>query len=405
MLDQQHVLIVDDSLVYRRLLAKMLAQWGYRVSEAENGEAALRLLAESAVNMVISDWEMPVMDGLTLCRAIRERHFGHYIYVILLTARESADDLTEGFNAGADDFLSKPVAQSELRARLHAGMRILALEASLAAHNTRLSEALSQIEQDLQAAARLQQSVLPSHRLRYRDYFADWLFLPSAWVSGDIFNVFPLDNHLGFYFVDVAGHGVGAAMMSLAVARQFLHGRVVERFLFDDQGGVTSPAQVVRMLNERFCSEEADIVSYFTMIYGVIDLRSGEGRLCQAGHPTPFIVTPTGEGKETGNGGAPVGLLADLSWEDTTFILNEGERLCLFSDGITECENPTGEQYGQARLQRWVQQHAGCSMEELLPLFGQHLTNWRSDEGREAGSMADDVSLLIIERRGISYEY
>ncbi|MER0127800.1 PP2C family protein-serine/threonine phosphatase [Franconibacter daqui] len=398
----QHVLIVDDSLVYRRLLAKMLAQWGYQVSEAENGEAALNILAQTAVNMVISDWEMPVMDGLTLCRAIRERQFGHYVYIILLTARESADDLTEGFDAGADDFLSKPVNQSELRARLHAGIRILELEASLAAHNTRLSEALGQIEQDLQAAARLQQSVLPSHRLRYQDYFADWLFLPSAWVSGDIFNVFALDNHLGFYFVDVAGHGVGAAMMSLAVARQFLHGRVVERFLFDEQGGVTSPAEVVRMLNERFCSEEPDIVSYFTMIYGVIDLRSGEGRLCQAGHPTPFIVTPTGEAKETGNGGAPVGLFSHLAWEDTAFTLNEGERLCLFSDGITECENPAGEQFGQARLQAWLQQHAGFTVEALLPRFGEQLVHWRSDAGHHSGTMTDDVSLLIIERRGVA---
>lgn len=398
----QHVLIVDDSLVYRRLLSKMLAQWGYQVSEAENGEAALSILADGSVNMVISDWEMPVMDGLTLCRAIRERQFGHYVYVILLTARESADDLTEGFDAGADDFLSKPVNQSELRARLHAGIRILDLEASLAAHNTRLSEALSQIEQDLQAAARLQHSVLPSHRLRYQDYFADWLFLPSAWVSGDIFNVFPLDNHLGFYFVDVAGHGVGAAMMSLAVARQFLHGRVVERFLFDDQGGVTSPAEVVRMLNERFCSEEPDIVSYFTMIYGVIDLSSGEGRLCQAGHPTPFIVTADGDVKETGGGGAPVGLLERLTWEDTAFTLHEGERLCLFSDGITECENPAGEQFGQARMQQWLQQHAALPVEALLPKFGEHLVGWRSDAGRHSGAMADDVSLLIIERRGVA---
>ncbi|WP_369074323.1 PP2C family protein-serine/threonine phosphatase, partial [Klebsiella pneumoniae] len=90
------------------------------------------------------------------------------------------------------------------------------------------SEALRQIEQDLELAARIQQSVLPAHQLCYQGFFSDWIFLPSAWVSGDIFNVFPLGEHLGFYCVDVSGHGVGAAMMSLAVARQFLHGRAVE---------------------------------------------------------------------------------------------------------------------------------------------------------------------------------
>ncbi|RDT63053.1 response regulator, partial [Klebsiella pneumoniae] len=116
------------------------------------------------------------------------------------------------------------------------------------------------------------------------------------------FNVFPLDNHLGFYCVDVSGHGVGAAMMSLAVARQFLHGRAVERFLFADDSDVASPAEVVRILNGRFCSEEVEIMSYFTMIYGVIDLTTGEGKLCQAGHPTPFIVNPGGEVRTVGEG-------------------------------------------------------------------------------------------------------
>ncbi|WP_313824667.1 PP2C family protein-serine/threonine phosphatase [Leclercia sp.] len=396
----QHVLIVEDSLVYRRLLVRMLAQWGYSVSEAENGIAALQILANQPVSLVISDWEMPEMDGLTLCREIRSRQFGHYVYVILLTAREAPGDLTLGFDAGADDFLSKPVEQSELRARLHAGARVLSLEATLAARNARLSEALRQIEQDLEVAARIQQSVLPAHQQRYGDYFSDWIFLPSAWVSGDIFNVFPLDNHLGFYCVDVSGHGVGAAMMSLAVARQFLHGRAVERFLFTGDNEVASPAEVVRILNGRFCSDEVEIVSYFTMIYGVIDLATGEGKLCQAGHPTPFIVTPDGEVRTVGNGGAPVGLMPDLSWTDVSFSLAPGERLCLFSDGITECENVAGEQFGQMRLQAALQEGAGHRLNELLPQFARHLIHWRSGDNREPQAMADDVSLLVIERTG-----
>ncbi|WP_324021723.1 SpoIIE family protein phosphatase (plasmid) [Pantoea sp. JZ29] len=395
-----HVLIVEDSLVYRRLLSRMLTQWGYRVSEAENGIVALSILETQPVSMVISDWEMPEMDGLTLCREIRGRQLGHYIYFILLTARENPNDLTQGFDAGVDDFLSKPVEQSELRARLHAGTRILSLEATLAARNTHLSEALRQIEQDLEVAARIQHSVLPAHQQCYGDYFSDWLFLPSAWVSGDIFNVFPLDNHLGFYCVDVSGHGVGAAMMSLAVARQFLHGRTVERFLLDGDKGVVSPAEVVRILNERFCSDEAEIVSYFTLIYGVINLTSGEGRLCQAGHPTPFIVTPHGQIRTVGEGGAPVGLMPHLSWTDVSFTLAPGERLCLFSDGITECENLTGEQFGQERLQTCIQDSIAQAPDDLLQQLGQHLIRWRSGENTEQHAMADDVSLLIIEHQG-----
>ena len=392
-----HVLIVEDSLIYRRLLSRMLTQWGYIVSEAENGVAALEILSSQPISMVISDWDMPEMDGLTLCQTIRNRQFGHYVYVILLTARENAGDLTQGFDAGADDFLSKPVEQDELRARLHAGGRILTLEATLAAHNKRLSEALHQIEQDLELAARVQHSVLPSHRLRFGNYFSDWLFMPSAWVSGD--------SHIGFYCVDVSGHGVGAAMMSLAVARQFLHGRVVDRFLFTDQGGIQSPAEVIGILNSRFCSEESDITSYFTIIYGVIDPESGRGVLCQAGHPTPVIVNAESAVTYVGEGGSPVGLMPDLSWEDVAFTLNPGDRLCLFSDGITECENVSGEQFGPQRLERWLHDHARLPVDQLLARFGDHLTGWRNANRDEPTALTDDVSLLVIERQGEQNDY
>lgn len=96
----QHVLIVEDSLVYRRLLSRMLTQWGYIVSEAENGVDALAILENQPVSLVISDWEMPEMNGLTLCREIRRRQFGRYVYLILLTAREDPGDLTQGLRPG-----------------------------------------------------------------------------------------------------------------------------------------------------------------------------------------------------------------------------------------------------------------------------------------------------------------
>ncbi len=129
-----------------------------------------------------------------LCREVRRRQFGHYVYLILLTAREDPGDLTQGFAAGADDFLSKPVEQSELRARLHAGARILSLEADLAARNTRLSEALRQIEQDLELAARIQQSVLPAHQLCYQGFSPTGFSCRRPLGIGDIFNVFPLGS-------------------------------------------------------------------------------------------------------------------------------------------------------------------------------------------------------------------
>ncbi len=398
----QSVLIVDDVMTYRKLLAALLKQWGYHIFEAEDGEEALELLTLHPINLVISDWEMPVMDGLALCHEVRQRFDKRYIYLILLTSRESIEDLKAGFAAGADDFLRKPVNRVELQARLHAGERILLLEATLEKRNHSLSEALRQIEMDLQSAAALQRSILPPHAIHHGSYHADWLFIPSAWVSGDIFHFFPLDGKaVAFYSVDVSGHGVSAAMMSVAVARQFLHGRTVERFLYNGEA-LTPPAQVVNILNERFVAQSSDVTSYFTMVYGVIETDSGVGRLCQAGHPTPLIVSPDGSIRSVGQGGPPIGLLNDLEWEEVTFELAPGERLCLYSDGISECENPRQEMFGAHRFATTLKSLASQPVDHLLAGVQQQLNLWRHLPEQSAAPAGDDISLLVIERYAIT---
>ena len=106
-----------------------------------------------------------------------------------------------------------------------------------------------------------------------------------------------------------------------------------------------------------------------------------------------------------GNGGPPVGLMPDLSWEDVAFTLNPGDRLCLFSDGITECENVSGEQFGPQRLERWLHDHARLPVDLLLARFGDHLTGWRNANRDEPTALTDDVSLLVIERQGEQNDY
>ncbi|MGL4860719.1 MAG: response regulator, partial [Enterobacteriaceae bacterium] len=267
------ILVVDDSRGYRHLLVALLQQWNYSVAEADNGQQALTLLAQKQFNIVITDWEMPHLDGLALCQAIRQQKWPRYLYVILLTAHDTSDDLITGLEAGADDFLAKPLNQGELRARLHAAERVISLEAELAARNETLWQAYQKMEEDLQAAALLQRTILPNGPLREGNYIADFLFLPSDYLSGDIFNLFTLGRqHLGFYSIDVAGHGVGAAMLSLSVARQFLHGRVADHLLLTEKEGeggyqVKPPHQVVQELNRRFCRSESNVISHFTLVY------------------------------------------------------------------------------------------------------------------------------------------
>lgn len=122
------ILIAEDELVAAARLRRTLEELGYDVLQAENGCQALDLLRSSNCRLVISDWEMPEMDGTDLCRAIRSEGLGRYVYVILLTMRQSSDDLVAGLSAGADEFMSKPYLVEELRVRLHTAERILALE-------------------------------------------------------------------------------------------------------------------------------------------------------------------------------------------------------------------------------------------------------------------------------------
>jgi putative two-component system response regulator len=122
------ILVVDDDRISRETLAAMLQKYRYEVITAASGREALDILAQGDCRMVISDWVMPEMNGPALCRAIREGEFSGYVYVILLTARKSNEDVVEGLSAGADDFMIKPFYPSELRVRIRAGERILALE-------------------------------------------------------------------------------------------------------------------------------------------------------------------------------------------------------------------------------------------------------------------------------------
>ena len=133
------VLLVEDSRTQALRLQIMLESQGYHVSTAQNGLEAMHILLNSQISIVISDWIMPEMDGLELCRAIRKHDFGNYVYMILLTAKDSKHDIIEGLEAGADDYLTKPVDDAELIARLTTAERIIRLESSLKQRNKEIA--------------------------------------------------------------------------------------------------------------------------------------------------------------------------------------------------------------------------------------------------------------------------
>ena len=128
------ILVAEDDPSYRRLLEEKLTMWGYDVVVAENGDAALQILQSGGPpRLAILDWIMPGMEGVEVCRKVREEMKGPYTYMILLTSQQSDADLVTGMEAGADDYITKPFKHHELRLRLRAGRRIIELQNELVA--------------------------------------------------------------------------------------------------------------------------------------------------------------------------------------------------------------------------------------------------------------------------------
>lgn len=141
------ILIAEDDEISKKMLQTILIKEGHAISAVEDGAKALEAIQKSIPDMLITDWMMPQLDGLELCRRLRASHLPSYVYVILLTALTDKDRITEGLNAGADDYVTKPYDRTELLARVKAGERVIQLERSLRQNNTELTEALAQVKQ------------------------------------------------------------------------------------------------------------------------------------------------------------------------------------------------------------------------------------------------------------------
>lgn len=396
--EQMRILVVDDQAMQRLIVKRALLKLGHQVYEADCGEQALQVVGMHDIDLVVSDWVMDGMDGAQLCRAIRQREGVRYVYFILMSSRDTREDLLEGLSAGADDFLRKPIDVDELAVRLRSGHRLLELQANLEEKNHRLDEAYQRIQRDVDDASTFQKGMLPNGTVNdHRAKFA-WLFIPSMLVSGDGLNYFRLDaDHIGFYNMDVSGHGVASAMVSMMVT-QMLNPVFTGCLLWEtDAHGnrvVKDPAKLISELNEQLLKLNFGS-TYLTCIYGVLDLRSGEIRMVRAGHTLPVIVLTNGTALPLEeDGDIPVGMFEGADYHNIVFVLASGSRICFYSDGVTECPDPDGEMFEVERLTDFLQNNSVLSPEEITLKFIPVIRDWK---GFGRPDFRDDVSMLIIE--------
>ncbi|MEM9248511.1 MAG: SpoIIE family protein phosphatase [Pseudomonadota bacterium] len=403
--DVHTVLVVDDSKMQRRILTAQLRRLGYNVLEAESGEEALHICEGSQPDLVVSDWMMPGMSGIEFCRHFRQMPRESYGYFLLLTSKSDREEIALGFDAGADDFLTKPVQGDELRARLAAGARVLRMEKELVAKNAQLSDALDELQtlyesldNDLSEARKLQQSLVKERFRAFGQNQVALLLRPSGHVGGDLVGFVPVEaSRLIVFAIDVSGHGVASALMTARLSG-YLMPTTADRNVAlepgpDGQVEILSPAEVARRLN-RLSLAELATDTYFTMALAEIDLESGATRLVQAGHPHPVIQRADGRLEQVGTGGAPIGLIEDVEYEDVSFVLAPGDRLVLVSDGITECEDPTGEMLDEDGLLEIISRNAPLNG----PAFLEALT-WDVATFAKGKDFGDDISAALYEHK------
>jgi PAS domain S-box-containing protein len=263
--------------------------------------------------------------------------------------------------------------------------------------NQQLEAANRSIRQDLDAAAAVQRSLLPAALPEIPGIRFAWEFRPCQQLAGDFLNVLPLDEyHVGVYILDVSGHGVAAALLSVTLSHVL--SPVADHSLLyqaapESPGTyrIASPAEVVARLNNRF-RPGPRAMQYFTMIYGVLDVRTRDLRYVTAGHPGPVRLRRGAAPLILESGGLPVGLLPDASYEERTVGIERGDRLYFATDGLADAENTAGQEFGVEKLLEAYDRNRRLPLHESLGAVMTCVEEWCAP-----ARPADDVAMLAIE--------
>ena len=327
-------------------------------------------------------------------------------YFILLTSKSEKGEIAAGLDAGADDFLTKPVSPDELRARLTAGERILRMEQELVEKNRLISDALGEIralyeglDHDLIEARKLQQSLVKERSRSFGENHVSLLLRPSGHVGGDLVGFFPINaRRMAMFAIDVSGHGVASALMTARLAGYLASASPDQNVaLYEGEFGIYDahpPEQVAAQLN-RLTMTEMETETYFTLLYADVDLPTGRVAMVQAGHPHPAVLRADGRVDFVGAGGVPVGLFADATFQPFTVTLDPGDRLFLTSDGITECETPAGQMLDEAGFADILRRNRALSGLPMLEAL-----TWDLSEFAGGSDFSDDISAVLFEYGG-----
>ncbi|WP_066381143.1 MULTISPECIES: PP2C family protein-serine/threonine phosphatase [unclassified Anabaena] len=373
------ILVIDDDLSIQTLLKRILQKQGYEVVAASNGEEGITQAMSYQPALIICDWIMPGLNGLEVCNRIKTDPKLSTTFFILLTSLDSVADRVKGLDAGADDFITKPIEQHELQARVRAGLRLHQLSQDLQSQKLRL-------EAEFKEAADYVRSLLPEP-IR-TPFTINSCFIPSQQLGGDCFDYYWLDaDSLAIYLLDAAGHGLKATLPSISVLN-LLRSRALKNLNY------YQPSDVLKGLNETFQMNYQND-KYFTIWYGVYNRVTRQLTYASAGHPPAILISGTSptstEVQILRTPGMPVGMFPEAKYIDADCDVPKSSSLYIFSDGAYEINQPDGTLWS---LDAFIQILA--SVHHTVDYQLDHILNYLKALNSK-GTFEDDLSILQIK--------
>ena len=377
------ILVVDDEpdvepLVLQRMRRDIRSR-KYEFVFAHNGVEAVELLnKDEDIDMVISDINMPQMDGLTLLEQISE--INPNIRSIIVSAYGDMKNIRTAMNRGAFDFVTKPLDFGDLRVTIERTLR----------HMEEWREALSSrdklvaLQNELDVASGIQQSILPTVFPSRDDYQIYASMEPARNVGGDFFDVVRLEgNRVGLAIADVSDKGVPAALFMMS-SRTWMKGAAISS---------PEPGTVVGEENA-LLHEDNETQMFVTVLYAVYDPETGELTYASGGHDAPLLVHPDGSSELLPlTGGIALGIVSDLAYGQNSVVLDHGETLVLYTDGVTEAMNGEGEQFGIERLRKVFSDRAPKDANEAAHKIFEAVNTFA-----DGAAQSDDITCLTLRR-------
>ncbi len=382
----RRILLVEDSSTMRRMLSTLLKEEGYEVTTANDGVEGLELAHnEPHPDLVLTDFEMPELDGPGLCRGMKEDVRLRAIPVLMLTTLSDTRDKIRGLDAGADDYIEKPKspdAVQELFARIRAQFRIADLRRELSERNRQLESAQKKLNFELDLARKVQFALMPRPPKPRGVLRAAVRYTPANQLGGDVYDFYRLENsRLGILVADVSGHGVNSAMLS----------GMVKALAAPLSLAVLEPGELLAGLDvaaEQFFPE-----GYFcTGFYLIADEETGLVRYAGVGHPPAIIVGPKGPRVLQSNPGMlGIGMVDGTA--GSVDRLEPGESMVIYTDGLTDAMDPGDVIFGEERLKTLLQSHFGADPLEIL-----NQVDLAVNSHTAPGRAADDINIIVLQR-------